>query len=142
MDIRSLIRETVDVFLAKESATNSHLRPVQVGKYLLHVSNPLFRESIAKIGLLPKEKSETWLSDTKINGRVIFATNSPDENDAFDSTWDDDLYTIDTQGLSNKWFADPNFEYMGDENKHIITFDPIPASAIKLIRKGTGKSTF
>lgn len=49
----------------------------------------MFRDSIAKEGLLPKGKSETWLSDTEIDGEVIFATNSEDPKDWFDSTYDE-----------------------------------------------------
>ena len=112
--------------------------PVDTNKYVYHISNPKFREEIAKSGLTPKGKSETWLSDTKIDGSVVFATNSDDKNEWFDSTYDDDIYQIDTTKTPNKWFQDPNFspgekyiEYNGKkiklpsvekENYHIITF--------------------
>lgn len=52
---------------------------VEPNKYVYHTSNPMFRDKISKQGLIPKEKSETWLSDTKIDGKVIFAVNSEDK---------------------------------------------------------------
>ena len=110
---------------------NNHLIEVTPNKYILHTSNPFFRDKISKEGLIPKGISATWLSDTKIDGEVIFAVNK--NNDAWDSTYDDDIYRIDTTKLNNKWYNDPNFEADGI---HIITFDYIPLNAIKLIYKG------
>jgi hypothetical protein len=117
---------------------NDKLIPVEVNKFVYHSSIPSFRDNISKEGLVPKGKSETWLSDTPIEGAVIFATNSDNKNDWFDSTYDDDIYRIDTTKLNNKWFLDPNFGV--DDNQHVITFEPIPLSVIKLIHKGTGES--
>jgi hypothetical protein len=114
---------------------NSHLE-VKPNRYLYHTSNPIFRDNIAKEGLIPKGKSEAWLSDTKIDGEVIFAVNSDNKEDWFDSTYDDDIYKIDTTNLKNKWYVDPNFDL---EDKRIITFERIPLSSIELIYKGTGE---
>jgi len=115
---------------------NSHLVEVEPNKYLYHTSNPIFRDNIAKEGLIPKGKSEAWLSDTKIDGEVIFAVNSDDKEDWFDSTYDDDIYRIDTSKLNNKWYVDPNFDL---DDKRIITFERIPVDSIELIYKGTGE---
>lgn len=115
---------------------NSHLVEVEPNKYLYHTSNPIFRDNIAKEGLIPKGKSEAWLSDTKIDGEVIFAVNSDDKEDWFDSTYDDDIYRIDTSKLENKWYVDPNFDL---DDKRIITFERIPLDSIELIYKGTGE---
>jgi hypothetical protein len=114
---------------------NNHLE-VEPNKYLYHTSNPIFRDNIAKEGLIPKGKSEAWLSDTKIDGEVIFAVNSDDKEDWFDSTYDDDIYRIDTSKLENKWYVDPNFDL---EDDRIITFERIPIGSIELIYKGTGE---
>ena len=119
-----------------ESFLNSHLVEVEPNKYLYHTSNPIFRDNIAKEGLIPKGKSEAWLSDTKIDGEVIFAVNSDDKEDWFDSTYDDDIYRIDTSKLENKWYVDPNFDL---EDDRIITFERIPIGSIELIYKGTGE---
>ena len=114
---------------------NGHLEVIP-NKYIYHTSNPIFRDNIAKEGLIPKGKSEAWLSDTKIDGKVIFAVNSDNRKDWFDSTCDDDIYRIDTTNLKNKWYVDPNFDL---EDKRIITFERIPLSSIELIYKGTGE---
>jgi hypothetical protein len=53
----------------------------------------------------------------------------------FNSTYDDDIYRIDTSKINNKWYNDPNF----DDCLHLITFDKIPLIAIKLIYKGSFK---
>jgi hypothetical protein len=108
-----------------------------IEKFIYHVSNPMFRSEILSIGLIPKGKSETWMSNTPNIGKVIFATNSSKRKDWFNSTWDDDIYKIDTSKLKNKWYKDPNFS---EEEFHIYTNEPIPVEAIELIHKGTGKS--
>ena len=54
---------------------SNHLIEVTPNKCVYHTSNPLFRDKISKEGLIPKGKSESWLSDTKIDGKVIFAVN-------------------------------------------------------------------
>ena len=158
-DIKSFIEKNFKEIInnLSENINNPHLTPVKVGRFLYHKSNPMFRETIKKEGLIPKGKSESWLSDTKINGKVIFATNSNNKHDWFDSTYDDDIYQIDTTNIKNKWFEDPNFstdkeewvEYNGKkiklpknktEYKHVITFEPIPISVLKLIYQGTGEN--
>ena len=120
---------------------NNHT-PVETNRYVYHTSNPIFRDKIASEGLIPKAKSEAWLSNTKIDGKVIFAVNtiftsvqSNSDDYKWDSTYDDDIYQIDTSKINNQWYNDPNF----NDGKHIITFDSIPLQAIKLIYKGTGK---
>jgi hypothetical protein len=114
---------------------NSHLVEVKPNKFLYHTSNPLFRDKIAKEGLIVQGKSEAWLSNTNINGKVIFAVNSDNKKDWWDSTYDDDIYQIDTSNLKNKWYVDPNFNL---KDHRVITFENIPAKSIKLIYKGTG----
>lgn len=131
--IKKLLREGLS------ESINDKLIPVDVNEFVYHSSNPFFRDKISKEGLVPKGKSETWLSDTPIEGAVIFATNSDNKDDWFDSTYDDDdIYRIDTTNLNNTWFLDPNFG--SDDNQHVITFEPIPLSALELIDKDTSKS--
>lgn len=121
---------------------NENLIEVKPNRYVYHTSNPIFRDNISKEGLIPKGKSESWLSDTKIDGEVIFAINSDDKKDWWNSTYDDDIYQIDTANLKNKWYKDPNFigGIYKSEYSAIITFDSIPVSSINLIYKGTGES--
>ena len=121
----------------KQVLNNDKLINITPNKYVYHKSNIKFRREISKIGLITKGKSETWLSDTEIEGNVIFATNSDNKKDWFDSTYDDDVYQIDTTKINNKWLLDPNFTWEKSP-KYIITFDNIPLSAIKLVYKGSG----
>jgi hypothetical protein len=126
-----------ETFINEKKEDNFHLIEVKPNKFLYHTSNPMFRDKIAKEGLMPKGKSETWLSDTNIKGKVIFAVNSDNKKDWWNSTFDDDIYRIDTTKLKNKWYVDPNFDL---KDHRIITFEKIPLNAIKLIYKGTGES--
>ena len=128
----------------EELTVNYKLDLIEVipNKYIYHTSSPIFRDKISEEGLIPKSKSESWLSDTKIDGQVIFAINSDSKKDWWNSTYDDDIYRIDTTNLKNKWYKDPNF--IGGINKSnypaIITFGKIPVTSIELIYKGTGES--
>lgn len=135
-DLKRFIKTTIREFLNENH--NSHLLEVIPNKYVYHTSNPIFRDKIKKDGLIVKGKGETWLSDTNIDGEVIFAVNSDNKKDWWDSTYDDDIYRIDTTKLKNKWYNDPNFDL---EDKRIITFENIPLNSIKLIYKGTGSDT-
>lgn len=108
-------------------------------KFIYHKSNPNYRNIINKEGLQP-QKGDQWLDDTRINKKAIFATNSDNKNDWFDSTYDDDIWQIDTSKIPNiKWYPDPNFNWKKN-NKHIFTIQPILRNVIKLIKKGTGNS--
>jgi len=133
--MKEIRKQIDDLKLWGENLKNSRLTKVNPNKYIYHTSNPIFRDKISKTGLIPKEKSEAWLTTTKIDGKVIFAVNSNDSKDWWDSTYDDDIYKIDTSKLNNKWYNDPNFDI---EDDRIITFEPIPLNAIKLIHKGSG----
>jgi hypothetical protein len=124
--------------LLRESLNNRKLKEIIPNKYVYHTSNSYFRDVISKEGLIPKGKSETWLSNTPIEGKVIFAVNSDNKKDWWDSTYDDDIYKIDTTKLKNKWYIDPNFDL---EDKRIITFENIPPNSIELIYKGTGSDS-
>ena len=131
-DLKKFIKTTIREFLIENK--NSHLVEVIPNKYVYHTSNPIFRDKISKEGLIPKGKSESWLSNTKIDGKVIFVVNSNKKKYFFDSTYDDDIYQIDTTKLNNKWYNDPNFD---SDELHLITFENIPLNSIKLIYKGS-----
>lgn len=138
--MRKFIKTTLIEFL---NENHNDLIEVVPNKYVYHTSNPFFRDKISKMGLIPKGKSEAWLDDTKIDGKVIFAVNSDNRKDWWSSGYNDDLYRIDTTNLKNKWYYDPNFVegiYKVDKPDRIITFEPIPINAIELIYKGTGEN--
>jgi hypothetical protein len=89
-------------------------------------------------GLIPK-RGPQWLVDTPIEGEAIFATDSENKEDHFDSTYDDDFWRIDTSKCSEvKRRKDPNFA-LDKSSKHVYTRQPIPKSAIDLVYQGSGK---
>ncbi len=113
------------------------MTPIKVSRFIYHKAHPKHRTRILSNGLQPY-RGVQWPSNTDIEGDAVFATNSADEKDWFDSTWDDDVWQIDTSKIPNiKWFQDPNFKW--GKFKHIYTSDTIPSEAIKLFREGTGK---
>jgi len=108
---------------------------IKLNRYLYHASAIANRKRIEKNGIVPYRGFQ-WLSDTDIEGDAVFATNSDNKVDWFDSTWDDDVWRIDTKKLNGvKWFLDPNT----DNGVWIYTHQAIPRDAIELIKKGTGK---
>ena len=135
---------TSELYIKESNFKNYKLDLIEVipNKYVYHTSNPIFRDKISEEGLIPKYKSESWLSDTKIDGQVIFAVNSDNKKDWWNSTYDDDIYRIDTTNLKNKWYKDPNFNDGIYKSNYpaIITFDKIPVDSIQLIYKGSGES--
>jgi len=114
-------------------------------KYVVHSSNPSNRESISKTGI-QKSLGECYLIYADSNYEedeecvpAVFATNSLKKKDLFDSTYDDDLWLIDTEIANVKWFKDAHFDF-GDY-PHIVTFEDIPVEAVRLVYKGTGRDT-
>jgi hypothetical protein len=78
---RRILNLDIDKSVNKEKLV-SFLKVIP-NKYVYHTSNPVFRDKISKEGLIPKGKSETWLSDTNIDGKVIFVVNSNKEEKKF-----------------------------------------------------------
>ena len=115
-------------------------------KYVVHSSNPSNRENISTTGL-QTSLGECYLIYADSNyGEddecvpAIFATNSIKKKDLFDSTYDDDIWVIDTERANVQWYKDAHFD--GGNTKHIVTFENIPVDAIRLIYKGTGGDTW
>lgn len=115
-------------------------------KYVVHSSNPSNRENISTTGL-QTSLGECYLIYADSNyGEddecvpAIFATNSIKKKDLFDSTYDDDIWVIDTERANVQWYKDAHFD--GEDTKHIVTFEDIPVDAIRLIYKGTGGDTW
>jgi hypothetical protein len=134
--MKKFIKTTMKDFFMNENKNNTHLIEVKPNEYVYHTSNPLCRDDISREGLIPQGMSGAWLSNTKIDGEVIFAVNSDNKESWWESTWDDDIYRINTKNLNNKWYCDPNFDL---DDKRIITFESIPLNSIELIYKGTGE---
>ena len=110
------------------------------GRYVVHKSAPQWRENIELTGLQTSVGDCYQIyagGDVKCK-KSIFATDSLDEKDMFDSTYDDDIWLIDTECAGVSWFKDKHFE-SNDYSHHIVTFENISPNCLKLIHKGTGK---
>jgi hypothetical protein len=106
---------------------------------VFHQSNPMFRNKIEEQGLKVRagECYKIYVGYGEKCIPAIFATNSSNKRAWFDSTYDDDVWEIDTTKISNvKWYKDRHYE---SRSKHIVTFQDIPKEAIKLIYEGSGK---
>ena len=106
-----------------------------------HQSNPMFRNKIEKQGLKVRagECYKIYAGYGEKCIPAIFATNSSNKRAWFDSSYDDDVWEIDTTKIPNvKWYKDRHYE---SRSKHIVTFENIPRDAIKLIYEGSGKDS-
>jgi hypothetical protein len=114
-------------------------KEITANKIVIHKSNPIWRESILKTGLQASagECYKTYAGYGEKCVPAIFATNSTNKRSWFDSTYDDDVWEINTEIIPDvKWYKDRHFE---SNKKHIVTFENIPADAITLKHEGTGK---
>ena len=114
-------------------------KEITPNKIVIHKSNPKFRDRISNEGLRASagECYKIYAGYGEKCIPAIFATNSINKRAWFDSTYDDDVWAINTELIPNvKWYKDRHFE---SSKKHIVTFDNIPSEAIELMREGTGK---
>jgi len=113
-------------------------KEITPNKIVIHKSNPKFRDRISNEGLkaIAGECYKIYAGYGEKCIPAIFATNSTNKRAWFDSTYDDDVWTINTELIPNvKWYKDRHFD---STKKHIVTFDNIPPEAIELMREGTG----
>lgn len=113
-------------------------KEVMPNSIVVHKSNPMFREEILKNGLKVKtgECYTIYVGYGTKCKPAIFATNSTKKRAWFDSTYDDDIWEINTEMIPDvKWYKDRHYE---SRSKHIVTFQDIPKEAITLKYKGTG----
>ena len=106
---------------------------------VIHKSNPMFRDDILRDGLRTKtgECYKIYVGYGYKCQPAIFATNSTNKRAWFDSTYDDDIWEINTRMIPDvKWYKDKHF---GSVSKHMVTFQNIPPDCLNLIKKGTGK---
>ena len=111
---------------------------VTPNEIVVHKSNPMFRDKIMSQGLKARagECYKIYVGYGEKCIPAIFATNSTNKRAWFDSTYDDDIWFIDTTKIPDvKWFKDKHFE---SRSKHIVTFQDIPQEAITLKYEGTG----
>jgi hypothetical protein len=114
-------------------------KEITPNKIVVHKSNPKFRDIISNEGLKVRagECYKIYAGYGEKCIPAIFATNSTNKRASFDSTYDDDVWEIDTEMIPDvKWYKDRHYE---SSKKHIVTFENIPADAITLKHEGTGK---
>ena len=107
---------------------------------VVHKSSPVWRENILKTGLQVSTGDcyKIYVGYGIQCKPAIFATNSINERAWFDSTYDDDVWFIDTTKIPDvKWFIDRHF---GSTKKHIVSFQNIPSEALTLKYEGSGRS--
>ena len=108
-------------------------------KIVIHKSNPKVRDKILNEGLKVRagECYKIYAGYGEKCIPAIFATNSTNKRSWFDSTYDDDVWEINTEMIPDvKWYKDKHYE---SRSKHIVTFENIPVDAITLKHEGTGK---
>jgi hypothetical protein len=135
-----------NIYLRESKSKNKYSpagKEIIPNEKVFHQSNPIYRNKIEEQGL----KVRAGECYTIYSGRdekcipAIFATNSSNKRDWFDSSYDDDVWEIDTTKIPNvKWYKDRHFEG-GDYEHHIVTFKNIPRDAIKLIYEGSGEDS-
>jgi hypothetical protein len=140
LDITKSLQESIRRILREETyspAGDEHTP----GKFVVHKSNPVWRENIKLTGLQVSvgECYQEYVGGDMDCEKSIFATDSLNELDQFDSTYDDDIWLINTECANVTWYKDKHFEG-GNYKYHIVTFENISPDCIKLIHKGTGES--
>ncbi len=142
-NMKLIITESQYKKLQEQRVKGEEITP---GRYVVHSSNPSNRENISTTGL-QVSLGECYLIYADSNyGEdeecvpAVFATDSIKKKDMFDSTYDDDIWVIDTERARVQWYKDAHFD--GGDTKHIVTFEDVPADAVRLIYKGTGGDTW
>ena len=130
--IRRILREEV-----YSPASDEHTP----GKFVVHKSNPVWRDNIELTGLQTSvgDCYQQHVGGDEECKPSIFATDSLDKEQMFDSTYDDDIWIINTECAEVTWYKDRHFDN-GDYKHHIVTFDNISPECLRLLYKGTGKS--
>ena len=133
MSLKQSIRRVL-----KENDYSPAGKEITPNSIVVHKSNPMFRDKIMSDGLKVKagECYRIYVGYGTKCKPAIFATNSTNKRAWFDSTYDDDIWFIDTRMIPDvKWYKDRHFE---STKKHIVTFQDIPREAITLHYEGTG----
>ena len=136
MNLRSTIRKVLREELYSPGGTE-----MTPNKFVIHQSNPIWRENIKLTGLQASvgECYQLHVGTDEECQPAIFATDSLNKEDMFNNGYDDDIWLINTKCAGVTWYRDIHFEG-GDYEHHIVTFENIPTNCIELIHKGTGKS--
>lgn len=130
-DLHRIIKKTISKILAEKTEIK------QYPKVLYHKSPISVRNLILKKGLIPTvgdSYKAHWDDKDDLTPYVFLYDHNAIKNGEYDSTYDDDIYAVDTSQLNKKHlFDDPDNEMIG-----CYAYDmAIPTSAIKLVYKGS-----
>lgn len=114
--------------------TSKHKGKQVYPKLIYHKSIPTLRDKIEKNGLIP-QKGDSYNTYSPEDYEIPAIFGYLDNINNYDSTYDDDIWQIDTKGLDVEWFEDKETSL----SKGVMTYEKIPRKFIKLIYKGTGK---
>ena len=131
------LQESIKKVLKEEDYSPAG-KEVTPNNIVIHKSNPMFRDKIMKNGLKVRagECYKIYVGYGVKCKPAVFATNSTNKRAWFDSTYDDDIWEINTEMIPDvKWYKDRHYE---SRSKHIVTFQDIPKEAITLKYEGTG----
>lgn len=131
--IKSKLSECMEFHIYVKNIYTERVNPP---KYIYHVTDGSYRDSIREKGLLVKSSNEgNWSSDHKLSyPSTIFAIDDY-------SYWsnkksrNEDIWRIDTEKLGNKWWKDLNFykKFNRHDVNTYMTFDNIPPDCINLM---------
>lgn len=113
---------------------------IYIPKYLFHKSSYLIRNKILNEGLKANIGASTFIHSGHKNlqsGVFLFDANK----EVYDSTYDDDIWVIDTSKLDKSKFIKDYDEYMYETFGSVVYTEDISKSNIKLIYKGSKKDS-
>jgi hypothetical protein len=118
--------------LVLESEVPDFSDVAEVKGNVFHTAPPKLRMKIQREGLLPMVGDSYSLHYEEVKGLkpAIFAS-----KEKYDSTWDDDIWEINTEKANVTWYVDT-----GAFDGCIVTFQKISPECIRLIYRGTGES--
>lgn len=140
---KSLIRLTEnDLYNMVKSVLTEIYTNQNIPKFLYHKSPYSIREKILQQGLIPKVGASYqahWENELSLTPYIFLYDHNTIKNGEYDSTWDDDIWQIDTSKLDlSHLFNDPDELMIG-----CLVYDqPIPPSAIKLVYQGSNKDSW
>jgi hypothetical protein len=134
--IKKILKEEIYLIESKENYSPAG-KEITPNKIVIHKSTPKNRDRILEQGLKVRagECYKTYAGYGEKCIPAIFATNSVNKRAWFDSSYDDDIWEIDTTMIPDvKWYKDNHYE---PTKKHIVTFENIPSEALTLKYEGT-----
>lgn len=134
-DLHNIIKKTINRIMLESNIQHCP-------KFLYHKSPYLARKEILKQGLIPQVGASYqahWEGEENLTPYIFLYDHETIENGEYDSTYDDDIWQIDTSQLDlSHLFPDPDEDMVG-----CLAYDlPIPPKAMKLIYKGSKKDSW